>query len=114
MASFECGDCGDRYPHAMKYQECPVCDVRCVRVKQDPTVTKAEADRRLLNQERKAEFEQWCKENGRRPEEVQATFIELPDLHNAKERNVAMAVCWMLEDRYPFYAVGELHVFWSE
>jgi hypothetical protein len=118
MPSFECDTCADRYPHNMKFQDCPVCSDRCRRSKEDPTVPRDEADYRLIRQQRFIEFEQWCEENGRRPETSLPVYIELPEdippegLDEAQR--YAMGVAWMVEDHFPRYCIGELHVFWPD
>lgn len=111
MASFECEGCGDRYPHAMVFQDCPVCEVRCRRVKEDPTIPRPEADYRLIRQQRQIEFEGWCEENGRRPGDAPGVFIELPENATQEDRDYAMGIAWMVEDRFPRYCIGTLVVF---
>lgn len=111
MASFECDNCGERYPHKMKYQDCPVCQERCRRVKDEPSVSDWEAQRRIERQERQAAFEEWCVANGRRPADLQPTYIELSESTD-EARQLAMIVCHMIEELYPTYCIGELHVFW--
>lgn len=110
MASYFCPECGDDYPKAKIFDDCPVCNTNTLfRAQHDPNVSQAEGERRVRSKENHAAFIQWCSANGRTENDPpRGLILYLPSDATANDQRLAKAVAVMLDRRFP--SIGELHV----